>query len=133
MPTLASLNPQFRPHAERFFAWAQKRNPGLVVTSAKRTFAEQQALFLKAQRGQNDGLPASPPGQSDHEFGLAFDMVRLQTDPRSDPILADLGEAWQLAGGRWWSGDPVHFGAPIAWIKAARQAPSSWSPPAWVP
>jgi len=60
-------------------------------------------------------------------------MARMNYDPKSDPILAELGEAWKLAGGRWWSGDPVHFGAPLAWLQAARSGPTSWTPPSWVP
>lgn len=135
MASLEGLDPQFRFHAERFWKWAKKQ-PGcasLVITSAKRTREQQQYLWEEYQAGRNNGLPATPPGSSDHELGLAWDMARIGHEPLTDPVLAELGEAWILAGGRWWSKDPVHFGAPLGWITAKRAAPSSWTPPSWVP
>ena len=123
MPSLSSLNPWLRPHAERFFEWARKQPGagGLTITSARRTYEEQARLYQKFLAGQNDGLPAVPPGSSDHEVGLAWDMARLNVDPKADQVLAALGAAWVRAGGRWWSGDPVHFAAPLPWLEAARR------------
>jgi len=109
MPSLRSLDPRLRPSAEAFFRWARAQTPGLVVTSARRTRAEQQRLYDRFLAGQNDGLPAIPPGHSDHEAGLAWDMARLNHRAVSDPALPVLGAAWARLGGRWWAGDPVHF------------------------
>jgi hypothetical protein len=111
MPSLRSLDRRFRPLAEAFFGWARGIYPDLVVTSSKRTRAEQTRLYERAQAGQNDGLPATPPGHSSHELGLAFDMARLNVKALSDPVLAALGAAWRERGGTWWAGDPVHFAA----------------------
>jgi peptidoglycan L-alanyl-D-glutamate endopeptidase CwlK len=121
VPSLASLHPAFRPHAESFFSWARETfGAGLVVTSALRTYQDQERLYRRAQAGQNDGLPASPPGSSDHELGLAFDMAFLNSRASTDPRLFELGRAWSNAGGRWWESDPVHFGAPRSWVDAVR-------------
>ncbi|MCE5255185.1 MAG: D-alanyl-D-alanine carboxypeptidase family protein [Actinomycetia bacterium] len=121
MPSLSTLHPAFRPHAESFFAWArQVFGGGLVVTSARRTWADQERLYRRSLAGQNDGLPASPPGSSDHELGLAMDLAFLNARAIDDPRLRELGSAWTRAGGKWWESDPVHFGAPRSWIDAAR-------------
>jgi hypothetical protein len=121
VPNLRRLHPRFRPWAEKFFAWARSEaGAGLVVTSARRTRREQERLWRLSQSGQNNGLPAAPPGQSDHEVGLAWDMARLNVDPLNDPVLAELGAAWQRQGGRWWARDPVHFGAPLSWLPRSR-------------
>lgn len=114
MPSLNLLEPWFRPMAHRMVTYARRRWPGagFVVTSTRRTFAEQRRLFERAQAGQNNGLPATPPGMSDHEVGLAFDFARLNQDPLTDPLLPLAGAHWAAMGGRWWAGDPVHFAAP---------------------
>jgi hypothetical protein len=104
--------------AEAFFREVRQSNPGagFVITSAKRSHREQLRLYQASLAGQNNGLPASPPGHSDHERGLAFDMARLNQDPLTDPVLAEAGRLWQAQGGVWggtWSTrDPVHFAAP---------------------
>jgi LAS superfamily LD-carboxypeptidase LdcB len=112
MASLRTLAPHFRPMAERFFRRWRKANPQLRVTSARRTTAAQARLYAAYLRGQNQGLPAVPPGHSDHEVGLAFDMARPGFDPLTDPWLRSAGAAWVKQGGRWSSIDPVHFAAP---------------------
>lgn len=117
MPSLARLDPRFRGPAKRFFAYARRLYPGLVVTSARRSYKEQLHLYQRYLAGQNDGLPAVPPGTSDHELGMAFDMARLNVDPLKDPALVELGKVWMRWGYRWWAGDPVHFAAPLKWLQ----------------
>lgn len=112
MPSLRSLDRRFYPLARAFFAEARRyAGAGLVVTSARRTRREQARLYEAYLRGDNDGLPATPPGHSSHEIGLAWDMARLNTDPKTDPIMWELGRRWRAKGGTWWEGDPVHFAA----------------------
>lgn len=123
MPSLSSLNPTFRPFAEAFFKWAQGEvGGGLVVTSARRTRFEQARLYQAYLRGENNGLPAMPPGTSDHEVGLAFDMARPNLPAISDPALPMLGAAWLRYGGRWNARDPVHFAAPAGWVTRGRRS-----------
>jgi LAS superfamily LD-carboxypeptidase LdcB len=107
--------------AEAFVRDAQRETSGLVVTSARRTHKEQLRLYQEFLAGRNNGLPATPPGHSDHEQGLAFDFARLNVDPLTDPVLFSLGARWKAQGGKWWAGDPVHFSAPQGW--GARGSP----------
>jgi hypothetical protein len=117
VPSLRTLAPGFRETAQAFFKQLRRDYPGagFTITSARRSRREQLRLYQAFLRGQNDGLPASPPGYSDHEMGLAFDMARLNTDPLVDSVLAEAGRRWmkmgQVWGGVWQARDPVHFAA----------------------
>lgn len=123
MPTLRTLDRRFRPQAEAFFSWARSIYPDLVITSARRTYAEQRRLYERSQAGQNDGLPATPPGNTSHERGMSFDMARLNVRAVQDPVLRALGAAWQERGGTWWAGDPVHFAAGSGLLASATPKP----------
>lgn len=83
--TLNGLDPGFRAYAELAIAVMQLVTGGQLVTltplvvsgglaptitSGRRTNAEQQALY--EQRDTNP-YPVNRPGDSAHEFGLAFD------------------------------------------------------------
>lgn len=120
MPTLASLHPAFRPYAEAFFAWARAQGAPLVITSARRSWQEQAHLYRRYRSGQSK-LLALPPGRSQHQRGLAFDMATPGTDPQSDPWLAWLGPLWRSQMHGVWGGatDPVHFEAPKSWTGRA--------------
>jgi hypothetical protein len=119
VPSLATLDPALRPYAEDFFAWvnAWRQYEGLrplLVTSSRRTWQEQAALF--ARKGQPGVYTPQPPGRSLHQFGLAWDMDDPSVDPQQDPWLAWAGPMWRSLGGTWGGAqDPVHFGAPRAW------------------
>jgi hypothetical protein len=123
LPSLRILDPAFRPHAERFFRWARRQYPGLVVTSSRRTHSEQQRLYNEYLAGRNNGLPATPPGESSHELGLAFDMARINRDALHDPALVELGAEWMRQGGTWWGGDPVHFAASAGMLQRHGRRP----------
>lgn len=116
MPTLATLDRRFRPYAESFFRWSRDLGAPVVVTSARRTWQEQAHLWsLYVKRGRT-GLTALPPGRSQHQRGLAWDMATPGVDPKADPWLARLGPLWRSMGGVWGGeADPVHFEAPKAW------------------
>lgn len=127
MADLNTLEPWLVPYADYLFRvgrwynevydWGRGGGP-LVVTSARRTPADQFHLYQEFLRG-NSQIPAAPPGKSLHERGLAFDMARLGIDPFEDPLLAFLGEIWVEMGGTYggqWGGggDPVHYQAKVA-------------------
>lgn len=65
--------------------------------------AAQQRLYAARQRGQHP-YPVAQPGRSQHNYGLAIDMVSKNNTA--------LGNYWRSIG-RTWGGqsDPVHFGA----------------------
>jgi len=98
----------------KVYDWDRGGGP-LVVTSARRSRADQWRLYQKFLSGESR-IPAAPPGQSLHEQGLAFDIARLGIDPFTDPLLNFMGEVWRdmggTYGGQWGGGgDPVHFQA----------------------
>ncbi len=134
MASLATLDPKLRATAETFYRIAHSVLPGLVVTSARRSWFEQSVLYAKylakkALEGvtpmsnfafiqeqdelpkarETKILPAAPPGYSKHELGLAFDIARLNVDPFRDEALPILGSIWKRIGGIWRPSDPVHF------------------------
>lgn len=127
MADLNTLQPWLVPYADylwRVGKWYNQvydwgRGGGtLVVTSARRTPADQYILYQKFRRGESQ-IPAAAPGTSLHELGLAFDMMRLGVDPFTDPLLNLLGEIWVEWGGTYgggWGGgaDPVHYQAKVA-------------------
>src|SRR5260370_9493673 len=65
-------------------------------TSTLRTHAEQTRLYRRWLQGMSP-LPAAPPGQSAHEYGLAFDYLVTPKEYTRDVAsfaIAELGLAW---------------------------------------
>jgi hypothetical protein len=79
-------------------------------TSTVRSRAEQSRLYRRFLAGLSQ-FPALPPGQSAHEYGLAFDYI---VEPLSADTQQQLGEIWQSWGGGWSPTDAVHFELPGA-------------------
>lgn len=71
------------------------------VTSGYRSRQKQAWLYNRYLRGLQP-YPVAPPGTSDHEKGLAIDVVSTNTN-KLVPLLRSAGLNW--AG----PGDPVHF------------------------
>jgi len=110
MASISSLHPALQPWAEWMFRWAKSIDGKFVITSARRSYADQVRLRNRYLRGESK-IYAAPPGQSAHQSGLAFDMARIGVDALQDPLLMALGPWWQYYGGRWGgAADPVHFG-----------------------
>ena len=72
MFALRGLDPDIRDRAECAFKMAQAEGLAPVVTSVRRSWAEQLVLRKKWESGQSE-FPANQPGDSAHQFGLAFD------------------------------------------------------------
>lgn len=104
MASLRELSPEVRPAAQALVRWLQRRGIRVTVTSARRSYATQAALYAKCQR-QACPYPVAPPGHSQHALGLAWDMV---LEP---PAYALAGRAWEHIGRTWGGrfGDKVHF------------------------
>lgn len=94
------LNAEFRPYAEALVQVARQYRLNPQVTSTYRSIAEQTDLYQKHLRGEHP-YPVAPPGQSMHNYGLAFDVVSLDN--------AWLGEVWRHWGGSWSAADDIHF------------------------
>jgi len=69
---LRGLEPDIRVQAECAFRLAHSYGLTPVVTSTRRSWAEQLVLRQKWERGLSE-FPANQPGDSAHQFGLAFD------------------------------------------------------------
>ncbi len=88
MISLAGLDPRVRPAVSAALAWAKHYGLHVTVTSAKRERSKQAALYrqylaCKARHERIDPsnpnpacrYPANPPGDSAHEYGMAFDSA----------------------------------------------------------
>ena len=105
--SISSLDPALQPAAIALLGEAQAAGLSPVITSTRRTYAEQKRLYEQFLAGRSP-YPASAPGVGSHEFGWAFDMVVTPMD-----ALADLGDLWESWGGTWggnWRNpDIIHF------------------------
>lgn len=106
---LSTLDASGRATARALVAYARSFGLPVVVTSARRTAAEQAALTPAA------GLYKASPATSKHVQGRAFDLAFSGWDWRDVPYeyWRWLGAVWKSAGGRWGGDfkrpDPIHF------------------------
>lgn len=122
---IATLHQRVRPFARGLIEKAASHGIIIKVTSGMRSFEEQAELFAKFKAG---GPIAAPPGKSNHNFGLAFDvtMFKGSDDPEKakTPVFEspayktvgalgrDLGLEW---GGDWKRVDEPHFQLRPGW------------------
>ena len=122
---LNTLESWLQPAAVQLVNIAVAAGLGPKVSSARRSHAQQALLYRRYLAGQSR-FPAAPPGQSTHEFGLAFDLW-----VNDEAQLADLGQVWQSMGGVWGGHfkDPIHFeaGGDLSdyYAQAAQDAPQT--------
>lgn len=111
---LYDLDPAIQGQAIELINWLRSQGVPLVITSGRRSYAEQ--LFLYAKGRTLPGPVVTNTVNSKHVQGLAFD-VDVQGMARSAlpqwflDYLGEVGEALDLNwGGRWRSPyDPGHF------------------------
>lgn len=94
------LQPWLRPYAVWLYQVADLNGLHPRITSVYRSFQKQAALRERYLRGDSE-LYAAPPGQSKHQYGLAFDMVSSDNTA--------LGNLWRRMGGKWYPSDYPHF------------------------
>jgi LAS superfamily LD-carboxypeptidase LdcB len=94
------LQPWLRPYAIWFYQVAQHYGLQPRVTSVFRSWEKQRMLRERWERGESQ-LYAARPGESKHQYGLAFDMVSRDNTA--------LGNLWKQMGGKWWESDYPHF------------------------
>lgn len=99
--SLFRLDPLFRPYAQGILDVARQFGLNPYVTSTLRTLAEQRELYDEFLAGRHP-YPVAPPGASQHNYGLAIDIVSDDNNW--------LGGVWNHWGGLWSSRDEVHFG-----------------------
>lgn len=99
--SLRDLAPALRPWAQRLVNWAQSAGLRPVVTSTRRSRAEQARLYREYKAGRTC-CPVAPPGFSRHELGWAFDLTSIDN--------TSIGATWARWGGVWAGpGDYVHY------------------------
>lgn len=76
---LRGLSPSVRTHAELTLEWARYYGIPVTITSTYRSWNEQQTLYSRYLRGESR-WPAAAPGQSAHNWGLAWDSFVRPTD-----------------------------------------------------
>lgn len=118
---IAGLNPVVQPLARRFLHAVWEDGINARIISGYRTDAEQARLYAKYKAG---GPVAAPPGHSNHNFGLAWDIGIFDGDghylessrlyQQAGSIGKDLGLIW---GGDWTNGDEPHFEFRPEWAK----------------
>jgi len=106
--SLTDLDPELASFARDLVDAAGRAGLQPRITSTIRSHSEQRRLYNRFLAGQA-GYPVAPPGQSAHEYGLAFDMVVSPME-----ALADVGYTWRAWGGGWNGSDAVHFELPGA-------------------
>ena len=113
--SLRGLHPDVRNAAELALTWGTFLGLRPTVTSAFRSLSEQARLRARFEAGLAR-FPANRPGDSAHNFGLAFD-----SDPLAQTVVIagqvfDANAVWkivrELAGFRVPDGDRVHAEVP---------------------
>lgn len=123
--------------AEALIAGCKAEGIDLLVTSTLRDFEAQAALYAQGRTAPGNRVTNAGPGDSFHNYGLAFDVVPLRngkpvwgtaTDADQDlwERVGEIGESVGLEwAGRWKTfREYAHFqarGLNIAALKAARQ------------
>lgn len=106
---LNDLLPPARKRARALVAAAREAGIELLITSTLRTFEEQAELYSRGRRGipGEKWVTKAKPGQSWHNYGLAFDVVPLVNGKAiwNSPHWARIGELGEMCGlawgGRW--------------------------------
>jgi hypothetical protein len=122
--SLSKLNPKLKKIATNLPGVAKQLGFEAKVTSAFRTKAKQKKLYEDYKAGKSQ-FPAAPPGTSDHEIGMAIDVVSTN----QDALVSLLTSA-----GLYWAGpsDTIHFSllGPKTKIIVARGESSKYKVPA---
>jgi peptidoglycan L-alanyl-D-glutamate endopeptidase CwlK len=74
---LEDLHTLVADKARQLIAFAQAEGIELLITSTLRTFEEQAELYARGRTTPGKRVTNAKPGESWHNFGLAFDVVPL--------------------------------------------------------
>jgi len=75
---LDQLQSEARERAQTLFAMAIEEGLGIFVVSGLRTFSEQALLYTQGRTRPGKIVTKARPGESYHNFGLAFDFAVIQ-------------------------------------------------------
>jgi peptidoglycan L-alanyl-D-glutamate endopeptidase CwlK len=112
---LEDLHPRVRAMCEAHIAACRAAGIDIIITSTLRTMEEQAALYAQGRSTPGRKVTNAKPGQSFHNYGLAYDVVPLRA---GKPVWGTIGPdlaLWQRVGalgkaqGLEWAGDWVRF------------------------
>ncbi len=115
---LLTLLPAVQPLATEFLRQTKARGWFFKITSAMRTYEEQNALYEQGRSKPGARVTNARGGYSNHNFGLAFDVTLFTADGKTpiweSPVYAQaalIGKALGLTwGGDWQSiKDEPHY------------------------
>jgi peptidoglycan L-alanyl-D-glutamate endopeptidase CwlK len=127
---IQTLQPPVQPIALSFLAKCEDAGIPCTVVQGTRTFTQQQVVYDQGRTTPGQIVTKARPGDSYHQYGLAFDVVPIayESAPDWNPsgpywhTIGEIGESLGLTwGGRWSSPDDPHFelnAAPLAELKA---------------
>ena len=104
--SLEDLHPLIAEKAEQLIEAAQAEGIEILVTSTLRSFEEQAELFAIGRTKPGEKVTNAEPGESWHNFGLAFDVVPLVNGKAifDSPFWNRIGELGKQVG-LVWGGD----------------------------
>jgi len=101
------LKGDFKTRVREWLSALRANGISFRVTSTKRTWNEQAALYDRFLRGESQ-FPAAPPGTSKHQLGLAIDVVFDDPGGLEVAVRSAIVHLLRWAG----PGDRVHFDSP---------------------
>jgi peptidoglycan L-alanyl-D-glutamate endopeptidase CwlK len=129
---LATLDPAFEGLVRQFLAEADAAGLDIVLTSGRRTIAEQEALYAKGRTAGGSKVTNAGPGDSAHNYGLAIDFAFANAlgvatfPPFEDPRWAQAAAIGKRLGMEW-GGDWKSFkDGPHLELPAWKQARADW-------
>lgn len=114
------LHPKLRTIARNLPRVARANGFEVRVTSGYRSYATQAKLYRDYLAGVSH-YPASPPGNSSHERGLALDIVSNNQEALVS-LLTSVGLVW------FGPGDPIHFSLPLGGSRTQKVQPVQVAP-----
>lgn len=95
---IETLHPRVKPYARALVSAARQQGVVIKILSGLRSFEEQAELYRKYKAG---GPLAAPPGRSNHNYGIAFDIGVFtgSTDPEKAKAYQAESGAYDLVGG----------------------------------
>ena len=111
---LSTLHPDIKPIAQRILLKCGEQGIELLIVQAKRTVAEQDALYAIGRTRPGKAVTNARGGYSWHNFGRAFDVAIVKdgkpdwSDTASYNKVGALGQSLGLVWGGSF-GDSGHF------------------------
>lgn len=94
---LATLESDFRDIVRKILTEAEKSGHRVLLTSGRRTMAEQARLYAKGRTEAGKIVTNALPGSSAHNFGLAVDFCPFKPDGKTLDWNDD-STVWEVVG-----------------------------------